>query len=54
MNVISQLIENIINSKHPKLSYMITKRKLMNTLVVKYLPNRIVNYFMIKSLNKLT
>lgn len=50
--VISQLIEKIVNSKQAKLSYIVTKRKMINTLVVKYLPKRIVDYFMFKSLNK--
>jgi len=49
---ISQLIEKIVNRKRPKLSYIVTKRKMINTLVVKYLPKRIVDYFMFKSLNR--
>lgn len=52
VKVISQLIEKIINSKLPKLSYIVSKRKWLNTLVVKYLPSRMVDYFMFKSLNK--
>ncbi len=50
--VISKLIEKIINSKKPKLSYIVTKNKLINTIVAKYVPNRIMDKLIFKSFSK--
>ena len=50
--VISKLIEKIINTKQPNLSYIVTKHKIINTLVAKYLPTRVIDYFMFRKLNK--
>ncbi len=49
---ISSLIHHIITHKKPKLSYIVTKNKWINTIVAKYLPGRIVDYFLYKSMSK--
>lgn len=48
--VISKLIHHIINSKRPRLSYIVTKNKWMNTLVARYLPSRFVDYILYRAL----
>ena len=50
--VISKLIEKIINSKRPKLSYMVTKNKAVNTLFTRYLPKRVVDHLLYRWLNR--
>ena len=50
--VISKLIHKIIDSKRPKLSYIVTKDKLKNTIFSKYVPKRMADYFLNKMLNK--
>ena len=50
--VISKLIEKIITSRRPKLSYIVTKHKLINTMVAKYLPKRLADWFLHRSLNR--
>jgi NAD(P)-dependent dehydrogenase (short-subunit alcohol dehydrogenase family) len=50
--VISKLIEKIIDSKRPKLAYIVTRNKLMNTLVAHFVPKRVADYFIERSLNR--
>ena len=50
--VVSRLIEKIINAKKPKLSYVITPNKLTNIFIAKYLPRRLADYFLFKSLHR--
>ena len=50
--VISKLIEEIINCKTPKLSYIVTRNKLMNTLVACYTPKRVADFFIERGLNR--
>lgn len=50
--VISSLIEEIINSKRPKLSYIVTRRKLANYLFAKLIPRRIVDWILYRVLHR--
>ena len=50
--VISKLIHKIIIAKRPRLSYIVTENKLANTIFAKYVPKRIADYLMFRSLNK--
>jgi NAD(P)-dependent dehydrogenase (short-subunit alcohol dehydrogenase family) len=50
--IISSLIHHIIESKRPKLSYVVTRNKWLNIIVAKYLPTRIVDYFLYRSLSR--
>ena len=48
--VISKLIHKIIDARRPKLSYVVIKNKLLNTLFVKYVPKRIVDFILYRSM----
>ncbi len=50
--VISKLIHKIVVSKRAKLSYIVTKGKLANTIVAKYLPRRVVDFFLRRRLRR--
>jgi NAD(P)-dependent dehydrogenase (short-subunit alcohol dehydrogenase family) len=50
--VISKLIHTIINSRRPRLSYIVTRNKWLNTVVTRYLPRRVVDYFLYRSLSR--
>jgi NAD(P)-dependent dehydrogenase (short-subunit alcohol dehydrogenase family) len=43
--VIAKLIENIIIRKRPRRSYIVTKNKVINILIVKYTPTFMIDYF---------
>lgn len=43
--LIAELIEKIILSKWPRRGYIVTKNKLINTIVSKYTPAFVVDYF---------
>lgn len=51
-SVISKLIHKIIIKKSPKLSYVVTKNSFLATILAKYVPARVVDYFLNSSLNK--
>lgn len=42
---IAKLIERIIVTRRPRRAYIVTKNKLVNTIVAKYIPTSIVDYF---------
>lgn len=48
--VISKLIHKIIDAHRPKLSYIVIKNKLFNTILVKYIPKRIVDFLLYRSM----
>lgn len=50
--VISQLIQKIINSKKPKLTYIVTKNKWRNMLLTKFTPTRVVDIILEHYLNR--
>jgi NAD(P)-dependent dehydrogenase (short-subunit alcohol dehydrogenase family) len=49
--VISKLIYKILNSRNPKTSYIVNKNKLLTTILVKYLPSRLVDRLLWKKLS---
>jgi len=49
---ISRLIEHIINHPRPKLGYIVTRNKWLNTIVAKYVPARIADYMIERTLNR--
>lgn len=48
--VISRLIEKIIDSRRPKLSYIVSKNRLRDTLLVRYVPRRLADWLVWRSL----
>jgi len=49
--VISRLIYKILNDKNPRTSYIVNKNKLFTTILVKYLPSRLVDRLLWKKLS---
>lgn len=49
--VISKLILKILNSRNAKASYIVNKNKLLTTILVKYLPSRLVDRLLWKKLS---
>jgi len=50
--VIAKLIEKIINSRWPRRGYIVTKNKFINTIVSKYTPPLLVDFFFSRFFSK--